>query len=181
MTIQIQRRETLHRGRVFDITIENVTFPNGYNTDLEIIRHPGASAIVAVDSDRQLLMLQQYRHAAGRTMWEIPAGTLENQESPKSCAIRELSEETGYAAGQWDSLGTITPVPGYADERIHIFLARHLTSTQQQLDPDEIVQVRKIGLADAVAMIAAGQIDDAKTIAGLFLALPRLGITLNGL
>jgi ADP-ribose pyrophosphatase len=175
MDARINRKEVLHHGRVFDVTIENVTLPNGASTDMTIIRHPGAAAIVPLTADLQVLMLKQYRHAIGRDWWEIPAGTFNHREDPMACAQRELAEETGYKASIWDPLGSISPVPGYSDERIHLFLARDLSRTRQQLDFDEIIEVHALALDQVLAMIMNGQVEDAKTIAAIFRTLPIIG------
>ena len=172
--IQLHRRERLHSGRVFDITIENVTFPNGVNRNMEIIRHPGASAIVPLTDDNNVLMLKQYRHAVGSVMWEIPAGTFDGDENPLACASRELIEETGFEAQAWDGLGAITPVPGYSDERIHLFLARDLAPAVQKLDADEFIEVQPLPLSQVAVMITSGEIEDAKTIAAIFRTLHKL-------
>lgn len=175
MTALVQHRTLLHKGRVFDVTTENVSLSNGTTVDMDIIRHPGAAAIVAVTDSRQVLMLRQYRHAIGKTMWEIPAGTREADEDPLVCAKRELTEETGYAARQWDDLGAITPVPGYSDERIFLYLASDLTVSSQNLDADEIIQVQKVPFEELIDMITTGRIEDAKTIAAIFLAMHAVG------
>ena len=174
MSFKVHHRQTLRKGRVFDITIENVTFPNGFNADLEIIRHPGAAAIVPLTTDERVLMLKQYRHAIGDFIWEIPAGTFDGQEDPLVCAQRELIEETGFSAQHWESLGAITPVPGYSDERIHLFVASGLAPAAQHLDQDEVLEVHHVPLMQVVDMIAQGQIQDAKTIAGIFMTLSRI-------
>ncbi len=174
MSLQVHTRKTIRHGRVFDITVENVTFPNGFNVDLEILRHPGASAIVPLLGTDKVVMIKQYRHAIGDFMWEIPAGTFDGQEEPLACARRELTEETGYAAGRWERLGAITPVPGYSDERIHLFLARDLSPAAQELDQDELLEVYPLPLHEVVDMIMAGRIEDAKTIAGIFFAMQKL-------
>jgi ADP-ribose pyrophosphatase len=106
---------------------ENVTLDNGVSTDLDYIEHPGAAAIVPLIAPGEVLLIHQYRHALKQYIWEIPAGTLEPGEPAMDCARRELIEETGYAAGVWQRFGEITPVPGYSDERIHLFLASELT------------------------------------------------------
>jgi ADP-ribose pyrophosphatase len=175
MTAQVHHRTLLHKGRVFDVTTENISLSNGTTVDMDIIRHPGAAAIVAVTDNRQVLMLRQYRHAIGKTMWEIPAGTREADEDPLVCAKRELTEETGYDARQWDQLGAITPVPGYSDERIFLYLARDLTVSTQNLDADEIIQVQKVPFEEVIDLITKGQIEDAKTIAAIFLAMQAFG------
>jgi ADP-ribose pyrophosphatase len=147
--------------------LEEVTLPNGVTVTLELIRHPGAAAVVAVDADNRVTLIHQYRHAAGGFLWEIPAGTLELGEEPAVCAARELREEAGLIAAELTSLGSILTVPGFCDERIHLFLARHLTTAPQQLDHDEVLTVTQVALSRALAMIASGEIQDAKTIVGL--------------
>jgi len=181
MTATINRRTTLHRGRVFSLIKENVTLDNGITTDMEFVAHPGATAIIAMLDESRVILLKQYRHALRRHIWEIPAGTLDPQESAINCAQRELVEETGYAAGQWRKLGEITPVPGYSDEQIHVYLATDLQPAEQNLDTDEIIQVHAVEYREALEMIQAGKIQDAKSIAGLFLAFNRLRGNSSGL
>ena len=171
MTAKINSRNTIHRGKVFELIRENVTLENGTTTDVEFIEHPGASAIIPFLDDHRIVLLKQYRHALKKNIWEIPAGTLDPQEDIISCAKRELIEETGYSAGQWHRLGEITPLPGYSDERIHIFLATELQPAEQNLDPDEVIQVQEVDFYKALEMIGDGKIQDAKSIAGLFMAL----------
>jgi ADP-ribose pyrophosphatase len=168
------RSALIRKGRVFDFFTENVTLPNGVTMDMEIIRHPGAAAIVPVMEDHTVLLLKQYRHAVGGYIWEIPAGTLDPGEDARRCAQRELTEETGYAARHFEQLAQITPLPAYSDERIHLFLATGLTRAEQHLDADELLTVHRVDYARAVEMIAEGEIQDAKTIAGLQLAAGRL-------
>ena len=133
------RSRLIRRGRVFDFYAENVTLPNGVTMEMEIIRHPGAAAIVTLMRDHSVLLLKQYRHAVGGFIWEIPAGTLDADEAPRACAERELTEETGYVARQWERLGEITPLPAYSDERIHLFMATDLVRSAQNLDEDELL------------------------------------------
>ena len=170
MSAKINNRTTIHQGKVFELIRENVTLENGTTTDLEFIEHPGATAIVPFLDDKRIVLLKQYRHALKKYIWEIPAGTLDPQEEIISCAKRELIEETGYSAGQWHRLGEITPVPGYSNERIHIFLATGLKPADQNLDEDEVIQVQAVDFLKAFEMIGDGEIQDAKSIAGLFLA-----------
>jgi len=160
---------TLHRGRVFSLVREKVALENGVTIDLDIVRHPGAAAMVPLTGNHTLLMIRQYRHAVGGFIWEIPAGTLNPRETPLECAQRELVEEIGYSARTWHKLGEITPVPGYSDERIHVFCAMDLSPAAQDLDKDEILDVHEIAFDDALKMIAKGEIQDAKTLSGLFL------------
>jgi 8-oxo-dGTP pyrophosphatase MutT (NUDIX family) len=174
MTAKVNNRQIVHRARVFHLVRENVTLANGVTTDLEFVEHPGAAAIIPLLHESKILLLKQYRHALKDYIWEIPAGTLDPEESVINCARRELIEETGYSADQWQKLGEITPVPGYSDERIHIFLASGLQPARQHLDEDEIINVHEIEFNEALEMIKRGEIQDAKSIAGLFLAFDRL-------
>ena len=170
MSATINKNVTLHDGKVFRLARENVTLENGVTIDLDIIHHPGASAIVPLTENNTLLMIKQYRHAVGDFIWEIPAGTLDPDENPLQCAERELIEETGFSAKAWQKLGEITPLPGYSDERIHIFLATDLTPASQDLDMDEILHVHEVSCDDAIRMVQSGKIEDGKTISGLFMA-----------
>jgi ADP-ribose pyrophosphatase len=170
MSAKINNRAIVYRGKVFTLVRENVTLENGTTTDVEFIEHPGATAIIPFIDDTRVVLLKQYRHALKRYIWEIPAGTLDPQEEVISCAKRELIEETGYSADRWHKLGEITPLPGYSNERIHIFLATELQPAEQHLDEDEVIQVQEVEFLKALEMIAHGEIQDAKSIAGLFLA-----------
>jgi ADP-ribose pyrophosphatase len=173
MTTTINSRTTLNRGRVFSLIRENVTLDNGVTTDLEFVEHPGATAIIPMLNESRVLLLKQYRHPLRKYIWEIPAGTIDPQESVLNCAKRELIEETGYSANQWRKLGEITPVPGYSDERIHIYLATELQTAEQDLDRDEIINIHEVDYIEAMEMIKTGKIQDAKSIVGLYLALNR--------
>jgi ADP-ribose pyrophosphatase len=170
MSAKVNTSKLLHTGRVFNMYQDNVTLDNGISLNMEIIRHPGASAIVAVTPEKKILMIKQYRYAIDDFIWEIPAGTFSGQESPLECAQRELVEETGYAADRWKKMGEITPVPGYSDERIHLFLARNLTLKAQNLDQDEVLTVHKISSQEVLNLIDKGDIQDAKTLAAFFFA-----------
>lgn len=175
MKAAVCNRSTLIRkGRVFDFYAESVTLPNDVTLEMEIIRHPGAAAIVPVLADRRVLLIQQYRHAVGGFIWEIPAGTMDPGEAPLSCARRELVEETGYSARHFEKLAEITPLPAYSDERIHLFIATGLDKAAQDLDADELLYVHAIGYRRCFDMIASGEIQDAKTISALQLAAGRL-------
>jgi 8-oxo-dGTP pyrophosphatase MutT (NUDIX family) len=170
MKTHVNAQTILHQGRVFKLMRENVTLENGVVAEIDMIRHPGASAIVSFSRPDTLLMIKQYRHAAGGFIWEIPAGTLDAGESPLACAKRELIEETGFSAENWITLGEITPLPAYSDERIHIFGATNLTPGKQHLDRDEILDVHEVPFDDALSMVRDNKIQDAKTISALFLA-----------
>jgi ADP-ribose pyrophosphatase len=165
----------VHRGRVFDLYADRLATPGGATVRMEVVRHPGAAAIVAVDDDGCVLLLHQYRYALDRRIWEIPAGTMEPGESPMACARRELSEEAGVAAGRWEALGELTPLPGYSDEILHLFRAGGLAPTPRRLDEDEFADVHRFPLDRALHMVRTGEITDGKTVAGLFLLRERIG------
>ncbi len=170
MTVTINHRKKIHRGRVFELVTENITLPNGVQIDLDLLHHPGASAIVPMPNKNTVILIKQYRHAVGGFIWEIPAGTLDPEEAPETCANRELVEEIGYSAGALKKLGEIIPVPGYSSERIHLFLATDLTPAKQQLEQDEVLNVHAMPFEKAVSMIFSGEIQDSKTINGLLMA-----------
>ena len=154
-------------GKVLTLNIDTVTLPNGVTIDLEMVRHPGAAAVVPLKDSGTVVLIKQFRHAAGGFIYEIPAGKLHAGEDPMHCAARELEEEIGYVAGRLDRLTSILTAPGFTDEVIHIYKATALTRGQQQLDRDEVLEVLEIPLEEAIAMIVAGTIRDAKTIVGL--------------
>ena len=170
MSATINSQTTLHQGRVFRLVNEKYTLDNGVASDMDFIQHPGAAAMVPMLNHTDVILIKQYRHAIRKFIWEIPAGTLDPDESPINCAKRELIEEIGYSANNWHQLGTITPLPGCSDERIHIFLASELNPAEQNLDADEMLNVHKMKLSKALQMIFSGEIQDGKTISGLFLA-----------
>ena len=174
MTYKVNSVERIHKGRVFSLNRENVTLPNGVTADLDVVRHPGAAAIVPVAEGGAVLLLRQFRHAAGGELWEIPAGTLGAGETPFECARRELAEETGCDARHWQPLGEIVPVPGYSDEKIHLFLASGLIPAAGNLDRDEIIEVHRLPFRRALEMIEEGVILDGKTICGLHIAGARM-------
>ena len=169
----------VYRGRIVHLRLEDVELPNGERTTLEVVRHRGAAAIVALDDSRQVVLIHQFRHAAGGFIWEIPAGVVEPGEAPLACAQRELEEETGMRASAWSPLGSVLTAPGFCDERIELFLAQGLSQTQAHLEPDEVLSVSRVPLLTAMQMIARGEICDAKSVAGLhhawvqFNGLPR--------
>jgi len=167
--------QEIYRGRVVRLVQESLTLPNGRAVTLEMVRHPGAAAIVPVDADQNVLLLRQYRHAAGGFIYEVPAGTLQPGEAPERCAARELVEEAGVRAGRLDLLGSILTTPGFTDEVIHLFLARDLEPAKQALDADEVLTVEKVPWARALQMCVQGELRDAKSICALMLADRRLG------
>ena len=156
-----------YRGRVFRFAEEEVTLPNGRRTSYGVVRHPGSTGIVPVADDGTIVMTRQYRYPVGEYLLEIPAGTNDPGEDPLTCARRELEEETGMTAGDMTLLGRVHILPAYTDEVIHIYLARKLGPSRQNLDPDEIISVERHPLAALIGMIADGRITDALTVLAL--------------
>jgi ADP-ribose pyrophosphatase len=159
--------KSIYKGRVVTLNVETVTLPNGATVDLEIIRHPGAAAVVPMKDDRTVVLIHQYRHAAGGYIYEIPAGKLHPGEDPRECADREMEEEIGYKAIRLVPLVTFFSAPGFTDEILHVFEATGLTRGTQSLGHDEVLEVIELPLEKAIAQIQDGTIRDAKTIIGL--------------
>ena len=165
--------QRVYTGRVVSLDVDTVRFPDGSTGDLEMVRHPGASAVVPFlddpeHEDPRLLLIRQYRYAADGFVYEIPAGRLDPGEAPERCASRELREETGYTASRLDYLTTIYTTPGFTDERIHLFAARGLELGEAARESDEILEVEPLRLSAALEMIQSGRIVDGKTIIGIF-------------
>jgi ADP-ribose pyrophosphatase len=159
--------KNIFTGKVITLNIDTVTLPNGVTIELEMVRHPGAAAVVPFKDSGTVVLIKQFRHAAGGFIYEIPAGKLHPGEDPKVCAARELEEEIGYQASKLDLLSSIFTAPGFTDEVIHIYKATGLTKGQQQLDRDEVLEIVEVSLQDAIEMIRVGSIRDAKTMVGL--------------
>jgi ADP-ribose diphosphatase len=162
----------IYTGRVLNLDLDTVRFPNGSVGELEMIRHPGASAVVPFvgdprADDPEVLMIQQFRHAADRYVWEIPAGRLDVGEDPEACARRELEEEAGVLATTLQRLTTIWTTPGFTDERIHLFLAIGLTPGTIRREPDEFVEVRRLQWSKVLRLAEQGEIADGKTLVSL--------------
>jgi ADP-ribose pyrophosphatase len=164
---------TIYRGRVIKLHVDRVRLDNGRETTREIVEHPGAAAIVPILDDGRLLLIKQYRAATRRKLMEIPAGTLEPDESPLSCAKRELTEETGYVARRVRKLFSCYLAPGYSTEKIHFFLATHLVPGQGKQEYDEAIDVQAVDLWQALKAIERGKIQDAKTISALYYLAAR--------
>jgi 8-oxo-dGTP pyrophosphatase MutT (NUDIX family) len=171
----IEKRTTHFRGRVISLTLDEVTLPNGHRASLEIVHHPGGAAVVALDAQRRVCLLKQYRHAAGQWLWELPAGKLEPGEPPLNTAQRELVEEAGVDAANWQSLGQCIPSPGVLTEVVHLYLATGLKPVTATPEAAEVFEVHWIGIDEAYRQVLDGTICDAKTAVGLARALqPRV-------
>ncbi len=164
-----------YQGRTIRVSAEDVTLPNGRTVQLDIVRHPGAAAMVPFASPDEILLIRQYRYATGGTILEVPAGKLDPGETPEACAARELEEEVGRRAGRLEPLGAIWTTPGFTDERIHLFAAFDLEPVAQRLMPDEIIEVVPTPLKTALAWVWEGRISDAKSALALVHAARRVG------
>jgi len=167
--------KNIYTGKIITLNIDTVTLPNGVTIDLEMVRHPGAAAIVPLKDDGTVVLIRQFRHAAGGFIYEVPAGKLHSGEDPMACAARELEEEIGYRAGTLELLSSIFTAPGFTDEVIHIYKATDMTTGQQQLDRDEVLEVIEMPLQEAIDKIRTGMIRDAKTMVGLLSVFIRMG------
>jgi ADP-ribose pyrophosphatase len=168
-------RRTVHQGRVIEVQVDDVEVRDGLNVRRDVVRHPGAVVMLAVDAEDRILWIRQHRWAAGRELLELPAGTLEHGEAPEACARRELAEETGFAAAEWTALGGFYSAPGFCDEYLYAYAATRLTPEQADGDDDEDITVEPLTLDETMARLEAGQIEDAKSLATLMLYLRKRG------
>lgn len=166
--------ETIYEGRVVNLHVKQVRLPNGAQAKREVILHAGAVAVVPLLPDGQVILIRQFRKATDRVLLEVPAGTLDHKgEAPEAAANRELREETGYRAGKLTALGGIFVAPGYSSEYIHLFLAEDLVHDPLSADSDEFIQGTTMPLAEAIAKIMNGEIEDAKTVSSLLITARR--------
>jgi ADP-ribose pyrophosphatase len=165
----------VYKGAMIEVVTEDVSLPNGRRVPLDLVRHPGAAAVVPFLDEDEVLLIRQYRYAAGGEILEVPAGKLDAGEAPALCATRELEEETGYRAGRLEHLATIWTTPGFTDERIHLFAAFDLTAGTQDLQPDEMIELVPMRIDDALAAIWRGELPDAKSALALVHAARFIG------
>ena len=163
-------RKQIYRGRVIDLWVERITLPNEKQMSLELVHHPGGAAIVALDDQSNVCLLRQYRHAAGGYIYELPAGKIDDSEPPIDTAQRELREEAGMQAADWQTLGGMYSSPGFCDEIIHLYLARDLTPVPVEHEEHEIIEVEWVAFDEAMERAASGDINDAKSVTALFRA-----------
>src|SRR5690242_11784144 len=143
----------IYRGKVVHLFVETVTLPNGHTTSLEVIHHPGAAAVLPFLENGDVLLVRQYRHAAGGYLLEIPAGKLDPGEAPEACALRETEEEVGQRIGRLEKLGAILTTPGFTDEIIHLYAGYELVPTQTATEPDEDLSVVRMPFREAVMKV----------------------------
>lgn len=173
------RKEKRYSGKIIDLRIDTVAYPSGTETIREVVEHPGGAVVLCLFENNELLLVRQYRHPFEKEILELPAGKLEAGEDPLLCAQRELREETGYAARQWEPLSALLATPGFCDEVLHLFLARdlyrHASGTARE-EGELTMSTLRISFQDALSMIDRGEIADAKTIAGILLGLRKTGL-----
>jgi 8-oxo-dGTP pyrophosphatase MutT (NUDIX family) len=161
-------------GRVIELNVERVELPNGSVAELEIIRHPGGAAVVALDTDDRICLLRQFRHAVGGWIWELPAGKIDNREPPLDTARRELEEEAGMAAASWRPLGDYLSSPGVFTEVVHLFLATQLTPLPARPEEHEVIEVHWLPFTDVLRMADSGELRDGKSLVGVYRAAAHL-------
>jgi ADP-ribose pyrophosphatase len=161
-------------GRVFKVTVDTIS-EGELTYQREVVHHFGSAVIIPVFDDGTVALVRQYRHPAVRYLLEAPAGTLADREPPEAGAARELEEELGLVAARLEKLSEFFVSPGFLEEKMHVYLATELTEGKQLLDEDEVLEIVRLPIADALEMITSGEIQDAKTIIGLMLAAPRVG------
>jgi len=174
MSFELLQSETVLQGRAFKVRRDTLKTPDGRKTKLEIVEHDGSVVLVPIDNEGNLLFVRQYRHAAGKDLLELPAGTRRAEEPFEKCAARELREETGLEAGHLQKVGEFFLVPGYSTEFMAVFLATQLKENPLQADEDEFLQVEKVPLKQAIEIAEQGGIQDAKSLAALLLTKSQL-------
>jgi ADP-ribose pyrophosphatase len=174
MPVETIARETVYHGRAFNVRRDEVRFPNQHTMYLDIIEHVGAVTILPIDSEGRILFVRQYRHAAGKELLELPAGTLNVGEPPDTCALREIREETGFAAGNMINLGEFFLAPGYSTEYMVVYMANELHPDPLPGDEDEFISLEAIPIEQAYEMALNGGLQDGKSLAALLLAYPYI-------
>jgi ADP-ribose pyrophosphatase len=174
MPFELLASETLLQGRAFKIRRDTLKTPDGRETKFEIIEHGGSVILIPMDEEGNVLFVRQYRHAAGRDLLELPAGTRDGEEPFEECAAREIREETGMQAGRLEKVGEFYLAPGYSTEFMVVYLATDLSPNPLEADDDEFLVVEKMPVKLALHMAERGEMPDAKSLAALFLAKPRL-------
>lgn len=161
------KQDYLYRGKIVNLRVDNAELPDGTTALREVIEHPGGVCVAALTEKEELLFVEQFRYPYMETVLELPAGKLEYGEDPFEAGKRELLEETGAAAKNYRDLGKLYPTPGYCGEIIHMYLAENLTFSEQHLDEDEFLEVRRIPLETAFQMVMCNEIRDSKTQVGI--------------
>jgi ADP-ribose pyrophosphatase len=163
----------IYDGRIFTVVAERLTLPKGHQLEVELVRHPRSVVIVPITDEGLVMLVRQYRHAIGRSLWELPAGSLKTNEDPDQAAIRECHEEVGLVPSKVERLGSFFPTPGYCDEEMIFYKATGLREPREgddaHPDEDEDIEPKAFAVGDLRRMIERGEIVDLKTLAGVFL------------
>jgi len=175
LTESLETSEVRFEGRILRLHVDRVRLPDGRPGQREVVDHPGAVAVLPVTASGELVLVWQYRQAAGEPLLEIPAGKLDPGEAPEACARRELLEETGFRAGRLERLGTFLPSPGFSGEWLHLYVATELEAGAARPDADEVLVVVRATPAQARRLIAQGHVRDLKTFAALHAWWVRAG------
>lgn len=162
--------ETIYKGRIINLRVDDVELPNGKTAKREVVEYAGAVAVVPLNEKNEILMVRQYRYPVDKVLLEVPAGKIEKGEDPKACALRELEEETGCQAGELKLLFSFYSTPGFTTEKMYVFLARGLTYRGEHPDEDEFIETSPVPLEKALEMVDRGEISDAKSIIGVLAA-----------
>jgi len=168
------KNEPVFRGKIIDVSVETTTLPNGQIMELEIVRHPGGAAVVAIDNQQRVCLLRQFRVVVNDWLWELPAGKIDNKEPPLQTAQRELQEEAGVTAIDWLELGKEISSPGIFTEQVYLYLARKLKLGPANTEQHEVLEVHWLEFNEVISMVYDGRIQDAKTIIGLVQAKQML-------
>lgn len=173
----VTRHELIYSGRVFDIVRDEVRHSSGYETVREVVRHNGGAVVAALFENNDIILIRQFRYPVGEVIYELPAGKLDEDEDPAACALRELTEETGWSARKLEKLTSVLTTPGFCSETLHIYLATELSAGSQRLEEgEESIEVLRLPLREAVSMCKDGEIHDGKTVTGIMLAALRAGV-----
>lgn len=168
--------EKIYQGHILNVRKDRVKLPNGKESSREVVEHPGAISVVAVDNDENIYLVKQFRYPVGEITLEIPAGKLDYGEDPLTCARRELSEEVGMLASEWKMLLKFFTTPGFSNEIMYLFLATGLSSHYEEADEDEFLEIVKMPLKVAVEEVEKGNIKDAKSIIGILYTAQKLKV-----
>jgi len=166
---------SVFEGRLISVQVDEVELPGGGRATREIVKHPAAVAVVPMLPDGRVVMIRQYRQAAGKTLWELPAGLVEEGEEPEETVRRELGEEVGYEPGELTHFFSVYLSPGFSSEIIHVFLARELRPVEVESPPDERIEAVAMPLAEAVERVRRGEVQNAAAVCGLLAAADREG------
>ena len=175
MSYQVLESQTAFKGKAIHVRVDDVRHKSGRSMRIELIEHMGSVVMVPFDDRGQIWFVRQYRHPVAQRLLELPAGTLDHGEQPQACAVRECREEIGMAPGLMTDLGAYYLAPGYSSEVAHFFLAEELSPSPLAMEPDEDLVVERVDVEHAMTMLQRGELNDAKTIVGLSLALLRMG------